>query len=1001
MSVDGQLFRKLVNVCLEHTQKVLLNEKQLTTIDKVPHKYTDKYLITDYLGVTAIVCYLNCLSELGLSPENLSLLVSWSQSVNVTLRLEVNKSCIFVKEIKREVVNPTRYQIEEVGFSLTNSKVITTVTEYLYVFSARYELVAYRGVLDSSIDRIVLQSRLSAQDIVTCGKSSPYSAASMKHFDLNISWLLHRIDSQSRLASFCIDRDRADCHTPARNEQVLSALTFFMEAATWSNDVIEYFKTDLFEVQRAFGRSKVEQDLDSITAVDVFVPVFPLVSKEASSASSSTMGSETEIASMTVESGGHLALGDANASAESIDMTGVGDNTAAICDPTPELILTATLVSQLLSEQARSLKAKLDSLSLLFPPSDSTTVSAAFDNYNGDIASNSPIVSVAEAKLLVVLHHLQRVAKLFRASIFDIEDMLRNQIVAAVGKTLTPSDFTAYMAYHNRKLFKEEFQPRPFSHAVRRTAQHSPEGSIRIEEQAPSRYSSPATASEPIYTSCCSKSGCDAPLMRLALNASTNVTFGGERHLHTWLGHSFSGQAQPSLKLVAQARQFSSFIVLVGCVVSAHEFKPKFGMIVRNKDEISIPLDLEQIPTRKEFRDAIESLSPEQQRFAKAFRGMQLESTLFGVLVLQIKPQLEMVLKLPTDTLTKEIELTQALLELFIEYQIPSDLLSVSELDTVNDTAKTRIESVQSNVDAMNDMIYSTKKRAITQLAQRNKVLGNPASVSEPANKRQRWSETVNVMSRETQTASGNVSYGARRDSGDYSSDIDYDEEDGDFEYGETCMAPSSASSCGKSTVLRSDKGQEQQHNIKQEQDTEKSSQGDVRWDDASSNPSTATSGATEIRVVDYTKFPSLLDKRYEELDPDSALRPTIIRPGSVWSKKSFETLLSDPQTLSMHAKEQDTAKNEAFDLLDALSNSGALVMHSASLHVVIAATHCFDKSLMDTVVQGNVNPIERVERSALIMASTIHEMPVSQLISENQKSRVLTYSPQLLRLKE
>ena len=33
---------------------------------------------------------------------------------------------------------------------------------------------------------------------------------------------------------------------------------------------------------------------------------------------------------------------------------------------------------------------------------------------------------------------------------------------------------------------------------------------------------------------------------------------------------------------------------------------------------------LETIPTAKEFKDAISSLSPEQQRFCKAFRGMQL-----------------------------------------------------------------------------------------------------------------------------------------------------------------------------------------------------------------------------------------------------------------------------------------------------------------------------------------------------------------------------------------
>jgi hypothetical protein len=87
--------------------------------------------------------------------------------------------------------------------------------------------------------------------------------------------------------------------------------------------------------------------------------------------------------------------------------------------------------------------------------------------------------------------------------------------------------------------------------------------------------------------------------------------------------------------------------------------------------------------------------------------------------VLQIKPQIETVLKLPTDTLTKEFELTQELLELFIDYQIPSDLLSVNDLDLENLSTTARIESVQSNFDATNDMIHSSKSRAVAQTAQR------------------------------------------------------------------------------------------------------------------------------------------------------------------------------------------------------------------------------------------------------------------------------------------
>ncbi len=54
---------------------------------------------------------------------------------------------------------------------------------------------------------------------------------------------------------------------------------------------------------------------------------------------------------------------------------------------------------------------------------------------------------------------------------------------------------------------------------------------------------------------------------------------------------------------------------------------------------------------------------------------MQLESSVFVVGVVQIKPQFERFLGLPNGALTKEIKLTRDLMSLFIEYQIPSDLL--------------------------------------------------------------------------------------------------------------------------------------------------------------------------------------------------------------------------------------------------------------------------------------------------------------------------------------
>jgi hypothetical protein len=46
---------------------------------------------------------------------------------------------------------------------------------------------------------------------------------------------------------------------------------------------------------------------------------------------------------------------------------------------------------------------------------------------------------------------------------------------------------------------------------------------------------------------------------------------------------------------------------------------------------LSVAIDAVAIPSAQEFADAIQSLSEEQQRFAKHFRSMQLSSTLFAV----------------------------------------------------------------------------------------------------------------------------------------------------------------------------------------------------------------------------------------------------------------------------------------------------------------------------------------------------------------------------------
>jgi len=153
---------------------------------------------------------------------------------------------------------------------------------------------------------------------------------------------------------------------------------------------------------------------------------------------------------------------------------------------------------------------------------------------------------------------------------------------------------------------------------------------------------------------------------------------------------------------------------------------------------------------------------------------------------------------------------------------------------------------------------------------------------------------------------------------------------------------------------------------------------------------------SNDAATRDFTQVPQELDERFEKLDPDSALRPTIITPGSLWSKRAQKSLLSPPSTSSLSSDDQKREKDAAFDLLDAITKSGALELSDATLHIVIAATHCFTKTVTDCAVQDNVNPIERVERSALIMASTIHQQPVKELVNESNVPRLSAASPQM-----
>jgi hypothetical protein len=704
-SFNEQVLRKKVSNCMSIATQVLERNKHLNTPDNVSHRYEDKYLVAEYLANAGIVSYLNCLVKLGVSPEQLGQLLDWASTQAVTLLFKVVDKCEFVKEIKRDEEDATKYRTEVAGFAVGSftSKVIRTITEYEYRYSATYELVAYRGVGANASDRIQLLTRSATQRIIRASQSFPYPEKSMKEFDVNISWLLRTVSRESKEVAFVIDRKHKDCHTPSRNKDIEGALEFFNRFKYWSDRVTNYLRNEFFDIELSHSSKTVKPDISAINTESILVPVVPLV------IDAEADGAEPATGKMIEDTTSPAGVSSNNSS--SAVLASVPSNSVvAYRGPAAgqSVTLSASLVTQLLNEQSRSVDAKCTRVvDTLFPsPAESTA-----------------LITAMEARLMVVLLHMGDVAVHMRDGVDFIESMLRKQLVSAIGKELKATDFSAYMTFHCRKVFREVYQPKPFSQAVRRSVNHSPEGSVRIEQHNITPGDSTGTF-DPVYT--ISHNEGSFP-MQMALSASTRVTFGGDRVVHGMVVHSFSGSGLPTLRLAAQARQFSGYMVFVGRIASATTFEPKYGMIVQNKDEIHIPLSLEQIPTPKAFRDAIESLSPEQQRFAKAYRAMQLESSLFGILVIQIKPQLEKVLNLSMDSLTKEIKLTQELMELFIKYQIPSDLLSYDEQSGNEDgfeavaTSSVRLSSVKENVRAMNEMIKAAKDEELSQRKQEAK----------------------------------------------------------------------------------------------------------------------------------------------------------------------------------------------------------------------------------------------------------------------------------------
>eukprot|EP00550_Attheya_septentrionalis_P012178 CAMPEP_0198303258 /NCGR_PEP_ID=MMETSP1449-20131203/56793_1 /TAXON_ID=420275 /ORGANISM="Attheya septentrionalis, Strain CCMP2084" /LENGTH=1029 /DNA_ID=CAMNT_0044005745 /DNA_START=155 /DNA_END=3244 /DNA_ORIENTATION=- len=1019
------LFRSKIDNALKTVKKILDTTRNPTQAASQDHTYDDKFGLAEFLTNVAVAAQTNVLERLGMDDTKLKILRDYaSEDYNrsLTLRFEAKQTCKFLKKDRVDLEGPDRQEYygdehnsssshnldmwpndARKGNPLKNtffkSKVVTKVTHYHWRVAVEYSVFAFAGN-DPEQFQLLFQSRKSFQDVVTTDDSEPFpKETAHKPIDLDLMWFMRQFktdDEDDQLCCFTINRKLRTCLTPRRNVNVEEAMKFFKSSENWSREIVSFFISVEISINQESIVEAPEDESGKLFDIDagpVFVPVLPLFEKPSQQKSSDGLPEAVH--------------SDASAKSSSLGFS-------------RSPLLSVSDIRAFLQEQCRSLDKVMVNLKQMFPSR----------------SAGNKVASEQEACLVLLSLHSSALADTYDAGMEYIENMLRSQLVAAIGIEVKPADFDEFMRFHNKKLFRNEFSPEPFCHAVRLPKQF-PVGTIDIEGhyQGESKHQPITTISRRI------QGASNSPIF-IPINASTSVTFTGDRLLHGWVNHQHEGSNNMcQFNLVARARQFSSFLLLVGKMNGADKFDPKDGIILQNKDEVIIPLLLNQLPSGRDFKDTAASLSPEQKRFATSFRGMQLEGSVFGVCVIQLKPQFEALLGLPKDSLMKEIRLTEEILSLFIDYQIPADLLSCNIEESA--TTKEKVDDVKAHVAHVRSMIKTTKKVERNESGpvgetddySRGGSVSNKSYSSATA---QRKKQAQRLKARqpshhlpptilefeveeENPAESTSASYKTSKAGQSHYNRMQMDtmtvvsmDESTIFEditefdaFDSDSVSVISRSSVSRASAPMRSYSPTKRGSIKRTPFTPRSTASTKKTAkkpmtiniDKQQKMADMRGTPSDHGVHDFTSIPRKLDMAFVKFETDAVLRPTSIEVGETWRMIRYLSM-SEPIMEPVNLESRKSERNKALDLLDALSRSGSLPISAGELHVIVAVTHCFDKSVTEAVIQANVNPIEKLEKSMLIVTACIHNVKPAGLVKgTSQLESVMLHSPDLFHM--
>ena len=558
---------------------------------------------------------------------------------------------------------------------------------------------------------------------------------------------------------------------------------------------------------------------------------------------------------------------------------------------------------------------------------------------------SSPVLNPTMLQLLITMRHWREMAFSFQTSIRFLEEQLYSQLVAVLGKDVSSKDLNELM----QSRFESE--TREMVYPVRRSVSHDMEGVVQLE-----------SGTEPIRTFCRQS---PQSVVQFQLNASTRVSVFAEQFVHGIMLQKFSTD-QPRLSINLRTKQFSSYICLIGRVPSQGVFAPEAAVFLRNRDELSLALSAFVVPSALDFADAISSISPEQKAFCEAFRGMQLSATLLGVMVIQIKPQLERVLNLPPDSLTKELYLVQELEKLMVELQIPSEMFSL-ELGGGDESLESKLSRVKECVAKMQTMTKGMSsarsenqlpslQRLLTQLNQeRNQLMTEWTSDSgPPADNEEDTCEPL-IFDVGSHMAKGGFA-------GQLKPRIETQTIIGRPRHRGVMVGMGQKDSYSG--------GAPETSNLI---DTSGGGGGGDQTATDSTEDSSSSSGNSKPLVSqkqsDYTFLPDLLNEKFAK---NRAVCPVILNVESEWLRRRYSGLLADqPDVELIDAHAQRVEKNIAFDYIDALSRSGDLLVQDAQFHVIVANAHVFEKTVMASLVEA----IDELSKTANQMKAVIDSL--------------------------